>query len=319
MPHLPNHRRSLPILLTASMALIAAACVPGISQAVLGDRVWGDGNLNGIQDLGEPGAAGVTVSLYQEDGALVDSTTTDDLGAYQFAGLRSGRYFLAFLALEGKPFTLDNTGDDDEADSDADGLTGRTEVFDFDSSQPDLRWDAGLVLYAPTATPQPPLPPRLETPTPTSTPVVPTTGGTYEIRAFFVLDEGACGGPTEYQDTLVFDIAAGGQTSNSRQPSTGNLNNGNVFSIVIVQATVVGPTITVRQPSTGDVNTGMIQPDGTFEVSSPRESYSGKLEFVRDEAGKIVRVILRATNTYKDAKDCVAKYKVEGEAEIEGD
>jgi hypothetical protein len=61
----------------------------------------------------------------------------------------------------------------------------------------------------------------------------------------------------------------------------------------------------------------MIQPDGSFEVSSQKESYSGTLEFVRDDAGMVVRVILRATNTYENAQGCVTKYRVEGEAEIQ--
>ena len=82
---------------------------------------------------------------------------------------------------------------------------------------------------------------------------------------------------------------------------------------------MVGRTVTLSQPSTGDVNTGMIQPDGTFEVSSQKESYSGTFEFVRDEAGKVVRVILRAINTYENAQGCVAKYRVEGETEIQGE
>jgi len=172
----------------------------------------------------------------------------------------------------------------------------------------------------PTNTPIPPPPATATfTPTPELTPVVPPTGGTYEIRAFFVLDEGACGGPGEYQDTLVIDFAAGGQTSAFRRSSTGDVNTGIAFPIVLVQATAVGRTVTFRQPSTGDVNTGMVQPDGTFEVSSQKESYSGTFEFVRDETGKVVRLILRATNTFQNAQGCVAKYKVEGEVEVQGE
>jgi hypothetical protein len=168
----------------------------------------------------------------------------------------------------------------------------------------------------PTKTPLPQAAATL-TPIPVLTPVVPPTGGTYEIHAFFVLEEGACGGPAEYEDTLVADLAAGDQASTSRQPSTGHVNTSLAFPVVLVQATAVGRTVTFSQPSTGDVNTGMIQPDGSFEVSSQKESYSGTLEFVRDDAGMVVRVILRATNTYENAQGCVTKYRVEGEAEIQ--
>jgi len=37
---------------------------------------------------------------------------------------------------------------------------------------------------------------------------------------------------------------------------------------------------------------------------------------VRDESGKIVRVILTALNTYEDVYGCITRYEVEGEAEV---
>jgi uncharacterized repeat protein (TIGR01451 family) len=57
------------------------------SSVSVGDFVWHDVNGNGIQDAGEPGIAGVTLTLTGTTnvGALVtDHTTTDAAGHYQF-------------------------------------------------------------------------------------------------------------------------------------------------------------------------------------------------------------------------------------------
>jgi protocatechuate 3,4-dioxygenase beta subunit len=67
----------------------------------IGDRVWWDFDGDGIQDAGEPGIAGVTVSLYDSSGALVATTLTDANGQYWFSStdgaLRAGEeYVIAF-------------------------------------------------------------------------------------------------------------------------------------------------------------------------------------------------------------------------------
>lgn len=55
----------------------------------LGDFVWIDANNNGIQDAGEAGIAGVTVTL---SGAASATTTTDANGYYHFEHLAAGSY-----------------------------------------------------------------------------------------------------------------------------------------------------------------------------------------------------------------------------------
>jgi hypothetical protein len=51
----------------------------------LGDFVWHDLDRNGIQDAGEPGLSGVTVTLRQlADNSLIATTTTNANGYYQF-------------------------------------------------------------------------------------------------------------------------------------------------------------------------------------------------------------------------------------------
>jgi hypothetical protein len=58
--------------------------------ASLGDFVWNDQNHNGIQDGGEPGIGGVTVTLTGPDGT--QTTTTNGAGFYQFTNLAAGSY-----------------------------------------------------------------------------------------------------------------------------------------------------------------------------------------------------------------------------------
>jgi hypothetical protein len=52
--------------------------------ASIGDFVWIDNNLNGIQDAGEPGLSNVEVVLYDSLLNIIESKYTDDSGAYHF-------------------------------------------------------------------------------------------------------------------------------------------------------------------------------------------------------------------------------------------
>jgi hypothetical protein len=52
--------------------------------ASIGDFVWIDNNMNGIQDAGEPGLSNVEVVLYDSLLNVIDSKYTDDSGAYHF-------------------------------------------------------------------------------------------------------------------------------------------------------------------------------------------------------------------------------------------
>jgi protocatechuate 3,4-dioxygenase beta subunit len=115
----------------------------------LGDRVWEDLDADGIQDAGEPGIAGVTVNLYDCDGNLVATDTTDASGFYLFDGLEPGCYVVEFVAPTGSSFSPQDQGTDDAVDSDADPTTGRTDPITVESGETDLTWDAGL--YEPAA------------------------------------------------------------------------------------------------------------------------------------------------------------------------
>ncbi|MGH4028612.1 SpaA isopeptide-forming pilin-related protein [Actinomycetota bacterium Odt1-20B] len=59
----------------------------------IGNRVWYDVDKDGIQDPGEKPVPGVTVNLYDEDGAVVATTTTTSRGEYYFDSVKDGLKF----------------------------------------------------------------------------------------------------------------------------------------------------------------------------------------------------------------------------------
>ena len=57
------------------------------NTGIIGDRVWSDQDGDGIQDVGEAGLAGVTLTLRDASGSIVDTTTSDADGDYHFTGV----------------------------------------------------------------------------------------------------------------------------------------------------------------------------------------------------------------------------------------
>jgi len=96
------------------------------ATAELGDRFWEDLNANGIQDNGEPGIPGVTVTLQDCQGNVIATDTTDSLGAYLFDGLMAGDYVVKFDLPSGYSYSPQDAGADDARDSDANPFTGET-------------------------------------------------------------------------------------------------------------------------------------------------------------------------------------------------
>lgn len=117
-----------------------------LQTASIGDYVWLDENMDGIQDTMESGMADVMVELYNCDDSLIASTMTDEDGMYMFDSLDAGNYYLEFTAPEGYMFTLMDQGDDDALDSDVDPETGTTECFEVAADQAYPDYDAGLVM-----------------------------------------------------------------------------------------------------------------------------------------------------------------------------
>jgi hypothetical protein len=111
----------------------------------IGNFVWSDTDSDGIQDPGEPGVEGVTVTLFDSNGAILQTVVTDGNGQYLFIGLPAGNYTVSF-DLFGQAATLSpaNQGADDTIDSDA-GLDGRTGIITLQAGENDLTVDAGIL------------------------------------------------------------------------------------------------------------------------------------------------------------------------------
>ncbi len=105
-------------------------------SASVGDFVWSDLNGNGVQDSGEPGISGGTVTLTitwpGAAGTTILTTTTDGAGAYSFgnllldedfdgAGLGEPTFLVTFSTPSGYTVTLEDQGGNEALDSD--GLT----------------------------------------------------------------------------------------------------------------------------------------------------------------------------------------------------
>ena len=110
-----------------------------------GDRVWNDLNENGIQDPGEPGVAGVTVTVNNVD------YTTDANGYWRSNDLSAWRnYTVTFSNLPtGFVFSPQDQGTDDNLDSDPDPTTGVTVSYRPVRYQTITHIDAGIYFTAP--------------------------------------------------------------------------------------------------------------------------------------------------------------------------
>lgn len=115
-----------------------------LQKASIGDKVWEDLNKNGIQDAGEPGIENVVVKLFDCNGNLISTTTTNSQGNYLFSNLLPGNYYVQFIPPQGYIFTNQDSGNDDSKDSDANINTGKTICTILTSGANDLTWDAGL-------------------------------------------------------------------------------------------------------------------------------------------------------------------------------
>ena len=112
----------------------------------IGDFVWFDVDMDGIQDAGEAGIPGVVVNLLTSSGTLVASTFTNMNGWYGFTGFSTGNYMVEFIKPTGFSPSPQDQGVDDALDSDADTVTGRTAVFTWNAGETNTTYDAGFWL-----------------------------------------------------------------------------------------------------------------------------------------------------------------------------
>ncbi len=129
--------------------------------AGLGDYVWYDADGDGVQDAGETGINGVNVTLFNGDGTPTGEVTTTALnpdtgepGYYEFTGLTPGEYYVVFdhnsaAAVDSNfaPTTEDANGTE-ATGSDANVLTGETEIVDLEPGDFYPHLDAGYYIPA---------------------------------------------------------------------------------------------------------------------------------------------------------------------------
>ncbi|MEM6646101.1 MAG: SdrD B-like domain-containing protein [Bacteroidota bacterium] len=116
------------------------------AKAAIGNFVWLDLDRDGIQDNSESGVPNVRASLFTSNGTFVDSLRTNSLGFYAFVDIDPGTYYVEFDDLPtGYVLTRADQGSDNEADSDANPVTGRSELVTVGPQQWNRSIDAGLI------------------------------------------------------------------------------------------------------------------------------------------------------------------------------
>ena len=122
-------------------------------RGAIGDYVWADANTNGIQDAEEDGIEGVLVQLLDGDANVLEDTTTDSIGFYEFTNLVAATYtvkiadnnFAVGGVLDGWTPSAVNQGGDDAKDSDGDPVSHDV-VKVLASGQVDYTIDFGYYL-----------------------------------------------------------------------------------------------------------------------------------------------------------------------------
>jgi SdrD B-like domain/Secretion system C-terminal sorting domain len=126
--------------------------------ASLGDKVWRDDDLDGIQNSGEPGVAGITVTLFDNLGNVAGTTVTDAYGFYLFDNLSAGTYQVGFTAPANYNFTTQTNNTDNSVlsggstaanGSDVNATTGRTANIVLSAGENERNIDAGLIFSQP--------------------------------------------------------------------------------------------------------------------------------------------------------------------------
>jgi SdrD B-like domain/Secretion system C-terminal sorting domain len=117
---------------------------PSAGTGSIGNFVWDDKNVNGLQDLAtERGEPGIKAILYGADGITVLATTfTDANGFYLFGGLSAGEYIVAFENLPTNfLFTSQtlNTANGSDVNS-----IGRTDLIVLTAGENKTDIDAGI-------------------------------------------------------------------------------------------------------------------------------------------------------------------------------
>jgi hypothetical protein len=123
----------------------------------LADYVWVDSNANGLQDSDEFGVKDVTVVLIGggvdgkingigDDDTSISTFTTGVNGYYEFTDLAPGvEYQVQFIKPTGSVFTTTDVGSNDDIDSDANVVDGKTQIVTLAPGVFNPTLDAGIL------------------------------------------------------------------------------------------------------------------------------------------------------------------------------
>ncbi len=113
----------------------------------LGDLVWHDENVNGLQDEGEEGLANLSLSLFNYNNEPIASTTTDGNGKYVFTDLEKGNYRVS-LDFD-SPYFMTVEAENPDLNSDFAGVYGNGSGFVYvDEAEDRQDLDFGLIKYS---------------------------------------------------------------------------------------------------------------------------------------------------------------------------
>lgn len=140
-----GHTDVFTVMSGTTRSAVDGAVTRGLGINYIGDYVWEDVDNDGKQDPSELGYDGATVSLIDDSGNVVDTTTTDDQGYYDFFAA-SGNYQVEVEVSEDYHFT-NNDNRDEDTNSDTVATTGnvaQTGLFDATHNRRDI--DSGVRL-----------------------------------------------------------------------------------------------------------------------------------------------------------------------------
>lgn len=139
---------------TVSVSDLATNCFAetevyiGLAESEITGMVWND-DTGMIPDINEPNEMGVDsiqVELYNASNLNqpILATLTNEEGFYLFNRITAGDYVVKFILRENASFVNQDAGMDDLIDSDADPLTGFTDVITIEGCDPKFNIDAGF-------------------------------------------------------------------------------------------------------------------------------------------------------------------------------
>jgi len=118
----------------------ASVLIDAIPLGEVVGTVWSDENQDGTYTTNEPPVDGISVTLLDEDGNVIDTVLTDENGDYIFENVPPGNYQIVIDATD---FTNPNTGDE-ATDSDIIPSTGSTTIFTVEPGETEDH-DAGIL------------------------------------------------------------------------------------------------------------------------------------------------------------------------------